>query len=166
MACARHRRVRRSFAPKNCSLRSHFFGDPGFAPPQPSTRPAKDNQNNTGKLNQQGSRKRFATQRFFGKRRRNGAKRAGCFGKPLKSEVYGDEKARRRGAVPAEPLRRRLPLLPPRKAFFLLISISSFKFSLRFSSSHLAHMVSAFEIKACPFASDDQIYLLMIEFIF
>lgn len=72
--------------------------------PQPSTRHEKDNQNNTGKLNQQGSRKRFAKQRFFGKRRRNGAKRAGCFGKPPKSEVYGDEKARRRGAVPAEPL--------------------------------------------------------------
>ena len=104
MACAWQRRVRRSFAPKNCSLRSHFFGGPIFAPPQPSTRHAKDNQNNTGKLNQQGSRKRFATQRFFGKRRRNGAKRAGCFGKPPKSEVYGDEKARRRGAVPANPL--------------------------------------------------------------
>ena len=36
----------------------------------------------------------------------------------LKSEVYGDEKARRRGAVPAEPLGDRLPLLPPRMAFF------------------------------------------------
>ena len=87
VACAWHRRVRRR-----------------EAPPQLSTRHAKDNQNNTGKLNQQGSRKRFATQRFFGKRRRNGAKRAGCFGKPPKSEVYGDEKARRRGAVPADPL--------------------------------------------------------------
>ena len=64
----------------------------------------------TGKLNQQGSRKRFAMQRFFGKRRRNGAKRAVCFGKPPKSEVYGDEKARRRGAVPANPLGDRLPL--------------------------------------------------------
>ena len=101
MACAWHRRVRRR-----------------FAPPQPSTRHAKDNQNNTGKLNQQGSRKRFAKQRFFGKRRRNEAKRAGCFGKPPKSEVYGDEKARRRGTVPAEPLGDRLPLLPPRMAFF------------------------------------------------
>ena len=59
--------------------------------PQPSTRHEKDNQNNTGKLNQQGSRKRFAKQRFFGKRRRNGAKRAGCESKPPKSEVYGDE---------------------------------------------------------------------------
>ena len=57
-------------------------------------------------------------QRFFGKRRRNEAKRAGCFGKPLKSEVYGDEKARRRGAVPANPLGDRLPLFPPRTAFF------------------------------------------------
>ena len=123
MACAWQRRVRRSFAPKNCSLRSHFFGDPVFAPPQPSTRHAKDNQNNTGKLNQQGSRKRFATQRFFGKRRRNGAKRAGCFGKPPKSEVYGDEKARRRGAVPANPLVDRLPLFPSRNAFFFWFSI-------------------------------------------
>ena len=57
-----------------------------------------------------GSRKRFAMQRFFGKRRRNGAKRAVCSGKPPKSEVYGDEKARRRGAVPANPLGDRLPL--------------------------------------------------------
>ena len=72
----------------------------------------------TGKLNQQGSRKRFAMQRFFGKRRRNGAKRAVCFGKPPKSEVYGDEKARRSGAVPADPLGDQLPLFPPRMAFY------------------------------------------------
>ena len=41
---------------------------------------------------------------LFGKRRRNGAKRTGCFGKPPKSEVYGDEKARRSRSRPAEPL--------------------------------------------------------------
>ena len=78
VACAWHRRVRRSFAPKNCSLRSHFFGDPIFAPPQPSTRHGKTT------------------------------------GLARKTK----EKARRRGAVPADPLGDRLPLLPPRMAFF------------------------------------------------
>ena len=37
--------------------------------------------------------------------------RKGMTGKP-------NRKARRSGAVPAEPLRRRLPLFPPRTAFF------------------------------------------------
>ncbi len=66
--------------------------------------PRKRQQEQHGKPGKHGSRKRFAKQRFFGKRRRNGAKRAGCESKPPKSEVYGDEKARRRGAVPADPL--------------------------------------------------------------
>ena len=53
--------------------------------------PRKDDKNNTENRVKQGSRKRFATQRFFGKRRRNGAKRAGCESKSPKNEVYGDE---------------------------------------------------------------------------
>lgn len=40
---------------------------------------------------------------LFGKRRRNGANRAGCRGKPPKSEVYGDEAATTR-AFAADPL--------------------------------------------------------------
>lgn len=84
--------------------------------PQPSTRHGKANREMTEKPSKTGLPKSIAE--LFGKRSRNGAKLAGCFSKPPKSEVYGDEKARRRGAVPANPLGDRLPRFPPRNAFF------------------------------------------------
>ena len=48
-------------------------------------------------------------------------------------------KARRRGAVPAEPLGRRLPLFPPRNAFFhWLYSRSMYLLNLLFRSAMVA----------------------------
>ena len=89
--------------------------------PQPSTRHEKDNKNNTENQANTAPEKDLQSKDFLG--RGDVTEQNGRVAKAsrLQSEVYGDEKARRRGAVPAEPLRRRLPLFPPCDPFFSLV---------------------------------------------
>ena len=86
--------------------------------PQPSTRHGKDNENNTENQANRAPEKDLQSKDFLG--RGDVTEQNGRVAKAsrLQSEVYGDEKARRRGAVPADPLGDRLPLLQPHNAFF------------------------------------------------
>mgnify|MGYP001623083073 CR=1 FL=1 len=79
----------------------------------------------------QGSRKRFAKQRFFGKRSRNRTKRAGCLGKlPEKRGL----RRRRRGGQGAPLTRLRCPVVPAARKLVFMPSLA-FNFRGRHPSS-------------------------------
>ena len=103
--------------------------------PQPSTRHGKDNENNTENQANRAPEKDLQSKDFLG--RGDVTEQNGRVAKAsrLQSEVYGDEKARRRGAVPANPLGDRLPLF--RRAWLSFIGFYRSGSRVRFVGSLL-----------------------------
>lgn len=104
----------------------------------------------------QGSRKRFAKQRFFGKRSRNRTKRAGCLGKlPEKRGL----RRRRRGGQGAPLTRLRCPVVPAaRKLVFmplLLLSIFGVVILLHGSMRHICPRIAEPKNNNAPLALID-----------